>query len=38
VYFVEPLTDSFTLQEIAVKAIPLVMIAVGLSLCYIANI
>ena len=38
VYFVEPLTDSFTLQEIAVKATPLVMIAVGLSLCYIANI
>jgi general nucleoside transport system permease protein len=38
VYFVEPLTDGFTLQEIAVKATPLVMIAVGLSLCYIANI
>jgi general nucleoside transport system permease protein len=38
VYFIEPLTDSFTLQEIAVKATPLVMIAVGLSLCYIANI
>src|ERR1700683_3196086 len=38
VYFVEPLTDSFTLQEIAVKATPLIMIAVGLSLCYIANI
>jgi simple sugar transport system permease protein len=38
VYFVEPLTDGFSLQEIAVKATPLVMIAVGLSLCYIANI
>ena len=38
VYFIEPLTDPFTLQEIAVKATPLVMIAVGLSLCYIANI
>jgi ABC-type uncharacterized transport system permease subunit len=38
VYFIEPLTDAFTLQEIAVKATPLVMIAVGLSLCYIANI
>ena len=38
VYFVEPLTDAFSLQEIAVKATPLVMIAVGLSLCYIANI
>ena len=38
VYFIEPLTDDFTLQEIVVKATPLVMIAVGLSLCYIANI
>jgi ABC-type uncharacterized transport system permease subunit len=38
VYFVEPLTDAFTLQEIAVKATPLVMIAIGLSLCYLANV
>ena len=38
VYFVEPLTDPFSLEEIAVKATPLVMIAVGLALCYIANI
>jgi general nucleoside transport system permease protein len=38
VYFLEPLTDSYSLEEIAVKATPLVMIAVGLSLCYIANI
>ncbi len=38
VYFVEPLTDLFTLQEIVVKATPLVMIAIGLSLCYIANV
>jgi general nucleoside transport system permease protein len=38
VYFIEPLTDPFSLQEITVKATPLVMIAVGLSLCYIANI
>src|SRR5262245_19548514 len=38
VYFFEPLTDPFSLQEIAVKATPLVMIAVGLALCYIANI
>ena len=38
VYFVDPLTDPFTLQEIAVKATPLVLIAVGLSLCYIANV
>jgi general nucleoside transport system permease protein len=38
VYFMEPLTDPFSLQEIGVKATPLVMIAVGLALCYIANI
>jgi ABC-type uncharacterized transport system permease subunit len=38
VYFVQPLLDPFSLQEIGVKATPLVMIAIGLSLCYIANI
>src|ERR1700755_3165982 len=37
VYFIDPLTDSYSLQEIAVKAAPLVMIAIGLSLCYLAN-
>jgi simple sugar transport system permease protein len=38
VYFVEPLTDSYSLVELVVKATPLVMIAVGLSLCYLANV
>ncbi len=38
VYFITPLTDSYTLQEIAVKAAPLVMIAIGLSMCYLANV
>jgi general nucleoside transport system permease protein len=38
VYFIEPLIDPYSLAEIAVKAAPLVMIGVGLSLCYIANI
>jgi general nucleoside transport system permease protein len=38
VYFIEPLTDPYSLGEIAVKATPLVMIAVGLSLCYLANV
>src|SRR5437763_3331911 len=37
VYFIDPLTDAYSLQEIAVKASPLVMIAIGLSLCYLAN-
>ena len=38
VYFLEPLTDSYSLIELVVKATPLVMIAVGLSLCYLANV
>jgi len=38
VYFIDPLTDGYSLQEIAVKATPLVMIAIGLSLCYLANV
>jgi len=38
VYFLDPLTDPYSLQEIAVKATPLVMIAIGLSLCYLANV
>jgi general nucleoside transport system permease protein len=38
VYFLDPLTDAYSLQEIAVKAAPLVMIGVGLSLCYLANV
>src|ERR1700745_344263 len=36
-YFIAPLTDGYSLQEIAVKATPLVTIAIGLSLCYLAN-
>src|SRR5260221_5185814 len=38
VYFLTPLTDAYSLQEIAVKAAPLVIIGVGLSLCYLANV
>ncbi len=38
VYFIDPLTDSYSLIELVVKATPLVMIAVGLSLCYLANV
>jgi simple sugar transport system permease protein len=37
IYFLDPLLDPWALQEIAVKATPLVLIAVGLSLCYLAN-
>ena len=38
VYFIQPLTDPYSLGEIVVKATPLVMIAIGLSLCYLANV
>ncbi len=38
VYFVLPLSDSWGLQEVAVKATPLVLISVGLALCYRANV
>jgi general nucleoside transport system permease protein len=37
VYFIEPLSTSWSLQELAVKASPLVMIAVGLAICFRAN-
>ena len=38
VYFVEPLSQSYSLQAIAVKAAPLILIAVGLAFCYRANL
>src|SRR3954466_14857646 len=38
VYFIDPLTDAYSLHEIAVKATPLVMIAIGLSFCYLAHV
>ncbi|WP_334174985.1 ABC transporter permease [Pseudoxanthobacter sp.] len=36
-YFLEPFTSLWSLEELAVKASPLVLIAVGLSFCYLAN-
>ena len=38
VYFITPLTEGWSLQELVVKACPLVLIAVGLSFCYRANL
>ena len=38
IYFLDPLSDLWGLQEIAVKATPLVLIAIGLSFCYLANV
>ncbi len=37
VYFVEPLTTDWSIQELIVKAIPIILIAVGLALCYLSN-
>jgi simple sugar transport system permease protein len=37
-YFILPLADSWGLQEVAVKATPLVLISLGLALCYRANV
>ena len=37
VYFILPLSDFWGIQEVAVKATPLVLIALGLSLCYRSN-
>ncbi|ADZ70677.1 ABC transporter permease [Polymorphum gilvum] len=36
-FFIEPLTDTWSLQELVVKATPLVLIACGLSVCYLSN-
>lgn len=38
IYFVEPLTSAWSLEKLALKAAPLVMIAAGLSVAYRANV
>ncbi|KQU24203.1 sugar ABC transporter permease [Methylobacterium sp. Leaf94] len=37
-YFVAPLSEVWSLQEVAIKAAPLALIATGLAFCYRANI
>jgi simple sugar transport system permease protein len=37
-YFILPLSDSWGLQEVAVKATPLVLISIGLAFCYRAGV
>ncbi len=37
IYFIGPLTELWSLEELVVKATPLVLIAVGLAVCYLAN-
>jgi len=36
-YFVDPLREVWSLHELAVKAAPLILIAVGLSVCFLSN-
>lgn len=36
-YFIAPLSDLWSLHELAIKAAPLILIAVGLSVCYLSN-
>jgi general nucleoside transport system permease protein len=38
VYFIQPLTALWSIQDIITKMTPLVLIAVGLSVCYLSNI
>jgi len=37
VFFVEPLTAQWSLEDLVVKATPIVLIAIGLSFCYLSN-
>ena len=38
VYFVEPVTSVWSLEELVVKTAPLVLIGVGLAVCFRANL
>jgi len=38
IYFIEPLTTVWSIEQLLVKAAPLILIGVGLSICYIANV
>lgn len=37
VFFVEPLTATWSLEELVIKATPIVLIAIGLSVCFLSN-
>jgi len=37
VFFIEPLRETWSLHELAVKAAPLILIAIGLSVCFLSN-
>ncbi len=37
VFFVEPLTASWSLEDLVIKATPIILVAIGLSFCYLSN-
>ncbi len=37
VFFVEPLTAQWSLEELVIKATPIVLVAIGLSICFLSN-
>ncbi|RDE09072.1 ABC transporter permease [Pelagibacterium lacus] len=37
VYFVEPLTELWSVHELLIKAAPLILMGAGLSVCYLSN-
>jgi ABC-type uncharacterized transport system permease subunit len=37
IYFVEPLSAFWSIQDLVIKAAPIILVAVGLSLCFLAN-
>ena len=38
IYFIDPLTSAWSVEEVIVKAAPLIIIGVGLAVCYTANV
>ena len=38
VFFIEPVRSAYALSELSIKAVPLVLIALGLALCFRSNI
>ena len=38
IFFIEPLTFAWSLEDLVVKATPIVLIAIGLSFCFLSNV
>lgn len=36
-YFIDPLTETWSVHELTIKAAPLILIATGLSVCFLSN-